>query len=70
MAEDGLPTIYDVARIAGVSHQTVSRVLNAPETVRPANRTRVLAVIAYLGYTRNVEAVRLGRRGRSATNTD
>jgi hypothetical protein len=68
MAEDSPPTIYDVARIAGVSHQTVSRVLNAPETVRPANRTRVLAVIAYLGYTRNAEAVRLGRRGKPATN--
>ncbi|WP_144766115.1 LacI family DNA-binding transcriptional regulator [Curtobacterium sp. 9128] len=55
------PTIYDVALVAGVSHQTVSRVLNRPETVRPANRHRVLAVIAYLGYERNAEAERLGR---------
>lgn len=57
----GKPTIYDVATVAGVSHQTVSRVLNRPETVRPANRHRVLAVIAYLGYERNAEAERLGR---------
>jgi len=57
----GKPTIYDVALVAGVSHQTVSRVLNRPETVRPTNRHRVLAVIAYLGYQRNSEAERLGR---------
>jgi DNA-binding LacI/PurR family transcriptional regulator len=56
------PTIYDVALIAGVSHQTVSRVLNCPDTVRPVNRRRVLAVIAYLGYERNAEAEQLGRR--------
>lgn len=55
------PTIYDVALIAGVSHQTVSRVLNCPETVRPTNRQRVLAVIAHLGNERNAEAERLGR---------
>lgn len=55
------PTIYDVALISGVSHQTVSRVLNRPETVRPATRHRVLAVIAYLRYERNTEAEQLGR---------
>ncbi|MGL3198248.1 MULTISPECIES: LacI family DNA-binding transcriptional regulator [Curtobacterium] len=58
------PTIYDVAAVAGVSHQTVSRVLNSPETVRPTTRTRVLAVIGYLGYERSPEAVRLGQRPR------
>ncbi|WP_144805299.1 LacI family DNA-binding transcriptional regulator [Curtobacterium sp. BH-2-1-1] len=58
------PTIYDVAAAAGVSHQTVSRVLNCPETVRPAMRARILAVISYLGYERSPEAVRLGRRPR------
>ncbi|WP_308222934.1 LacI family DNA-binding transcriptional regulator [Curtobacterium citreum] len=57
----GRPTIYDVARVAGVSHQTVSRVLNDPGTVRDTTRHRVLAVIAYLGYERNAEAERLGR---------
>lgn len=58
------PTIYDVAAIAGVSHQTVSRVLNNPGTVRPVTRTRILAVINHLGYERNPEAVRLGRLSR------
>jgi DNA-binding LacI/PurR family transcriptional regulator len=61
-AGDGRTTIYDVAAVAGVSHQTVSRVLNSPDTVRPATRHRVLAVIAYLGYERNAEAEILGRR--------
>lgn len=58
------PTIYDVAAVAGVSHQTVSRVLNDPERVRPATRARVLAVIGHLGYERSSEAMRLGRRPR------
>lgn len=64
MSSSGPVTIYDVAAVAGVSHQTVSRVLNAPETVSPMNRHRVLAVIRYLGYEPNAEAVRLGRRAR------
>ncbi len=49
MADAGAPTIYDVATVAGVSHQTVSRVLNDPTSVAPTTRHRVLAVIAYLG---------------------
>lgn len=65
MSDDGPPTIYDVARVAGVSHQTVSRVLNVPLTVRPETRTRVLAVIAYLGFERNSAAERLARRARN-----
>jgi DNA-binding LacI/PurR family transcriptional regulator len=64
------PTIYDVALVAGVSHQTVSRVLNRPETVRPANRHRVLAVIAYLGYERNTEAEQLGRLHKNQHTAD
>ncbi|TDO48300.1 DNA-binding LacI/PurR family transcriptional regulator [Kribbella sp. VKM Ac-2571] len=43
----------DVAAAAGVSHQTVSRVLNGSELVRDETRTRVLAAIAELGYRRN-----------------
>ncbi len=46
----------DVARVAGVSHQTVSRVLNAHPSVRPETRDRVLAAIADLGYRRNTAA--------------
>lgn len=46
----------DVAAAAGVSHQTVSRVLNSPEVVRPATRDRVLKAIRQLGYRRNTAA--------------
>lgn len=46
----------DVAARAGVSHQTVSRVLNEPELVRPATRERVLQAIEDLGYRRNLSA--------------
>jgi DNA-binding LacI/PurR family transcriptional regulator len=46
----------DVARAAGVSHQTVSRVLNDHPNVRPATRDRVLAAIAALGYRPNPSA--------------
>lgn len=64
MISTGEPTIYDVAAVAGVSHQTVSRVLNGSAPVAPMTRERVLAVIAYLGYQRNAEAERLGRRAK------
>ncbi|WP_433061827.1 LacI family DNA-binding transcriptional regulator [Dactylosporangium sp. CS-033363] len=47
------PTVEDVARVAGVSRQTVSNVLNAPERVRPETRERVEAAIAQLGYRPN-----------------
>jgi DNA-binding LacI/PurR family transcriptional regulator len=39
------PVMADVARAAGVSHQTVSRVLNDHPNVRPATRDRVLVAI-------------------------
>lgn len=47
------PTVGDVARAAGVSRQTVSNVLNAPQRVRPETRSRVEEVIAALGYQPN-----------------
>lgn len=50
------PGMTDVARLAGVSHQTVSRVLNEHASVRPATRERVLAAIEQLGYRRNLSA--------------
>lgn len=50
------PGMMDVARLAGVSHQTVSRVLNAPDSVRPATLEKVRAAIAQLGYRRNMAA--------------
>ena len=43
--------IFDVARLAGVSHQTVSRVLNDLPNVRPATRARVEQAIAQLKYS-------------------
>jgi DNA-binding LacI/PurR family transcriptional regulator len=46
----------DVAKVAGVSHQTVSRVLNGHPNVRAETRTRVLQAIDQLGYRRNLAA--------------
>lgn len=46
----------DVAAIAGVSHQTVSRVLNHPEKVRPETRARVEAAMAELDFRPNAAA--------------
>jgi DNA-binding LacI/PurR family transcriptional regulator len=43
--------IFDVARLAGVSHQTVSRVINDIPKVRPATRARVEQAIAQLQYS-------------------
>ncbi|TFD56242.1 LacI family transcriptional regulator [Cryobacterium sp. Hh7] len=60
------PTVEDVARIAQVSRQTVSNVLNSPAIVKLATRTRVQAAIAELGYRPNLSARRL-RQQKSAT---
>ncbi len=57
-----LTGIKEVARIAGVSLGTVSNVLNRPEKVSPATRTRVEAVIDRLGFVPNSTAAEL-RRG-------
>ena len=46
----------DVAARAGVSHQTVSRVINGHPNVAPPTRERVLAAIAELGYRPNTAA--------------
>jgi DNA-binding LacI/PurR family transcriptional regulator len=46
----------DVARLAGVSHQTVSRVLNDHPNVRAPTRDRVLAAIRELAYRPNAAA--------------
>jgi len=50
------PTIRDVARAAGVSTVTVSRVVNAPALVRAATRERVEGAMAGLGYVPNAAA--------------
>ena len=48
--------MFDVAKGAGVSHQTVSRVLNDPGAVRESTRHRVNTAIEELGYRRNLAA--------------
>ena len=47
------PAMADVGRLAGVSHQTVSRVINGNRHVRPETRRRVLAAMDELGYRPN-----------------
>jgi LacI family gluconate utilization system Gnt-I transcriptional repressor len=49
-------TKADVARAAGVSHITVSRVINTPEKVAPETRERVEAFIASMDYIPNLLA--------------
>jgi DNA-binding LacI/PurR family transcriptional regulator len=56
----------DVAKLAGVSHQTVSRVINGSSQVRPATRERVLAAMRELDYRPN-SAARALVTGRSRT---
>ncbi|MBM9506312.1 LacI family DNA-binding transcriptional regulator [Actinacidiphila acididurans] len=50
------PTMTDVAQRAGVSHQTVSRVLSNHPNVRDSTRAEVLRAIEELGYRRNSSA--------------
>jgi LacI family transcriptional regulator len=54
----------DVARLAGVSLKTVSRVVNGETGVHPTTAARVLAAIDQLGFRRNLGARNL-RRGSS-----
>ncbi|MBY8881306.1 LacI family DNA-binding transcriptional regulator [Actinacidiphila acidipaludis] len=50
------PTMADVAKLAGVSHQTVSRVLSDHPNVRDTTRAEVQRAIEQLGYRRNSSA--------------
>lgn len=50
------PTIKDVAKLSGVSVSTVSRVMNAPETVRADKREKVEKAISELKYYPNALA--------------
>lgn len=60
-----MPVMADVARRAGVSVMTVSRVVNGSPRVRPETRARVEAAIADLGYRVNTAARTLaGGRSR------
>ena len=50
------PSMADVAALAGVSAQTVSRVSTGHATVRPATRRRVLTAMEQIGYAPNAAA--------------
>lgn len=60
------PNIRDVARLAGVSYQTVSRVLNEHPSIRDTTKQRVLDVIEDIGYRPN-QAARALVTSRSRT---
>jgi DNA-binding LacI/PurR family transcriptional regulator len=62
------PSIRDVATAAGVSYQTVSRVINEHPSVKPATRERVNRAIEELGFRRSATALALASgRSRSVT---
>lgn len=58
-----MSTIHDVAKRAGVSAMTVSRVINRANHIRPQTRERVEAAIAELGYVPNTLARSLRWKG-------
>jgi LacI family transcriptional regulator len=55
-------TLYDVARLAGVSTATVSRVVHGQDRVRDSTRLRVRQIIEELGYVPDGAAQSLSRR--------
>lgn len=55
-------SMEDVARIAGVTAMTVSRVLNTPAKVAPETRTKVEKAIAKIGYVHNLTASSLASK--------
>ena len=61
-----MPNIYEVAKRAGVSPSTVSRVLSRPDVVSIKTRQRVLRAVDLLGYTPNSTAknLRQARTGK------
>ncbi|TDQ43893.1 LacI family DNA-binding transcriptional regulator [Actinorugispora endophytica] len=65
-AESPAPVMADVARLAGVSHQTVSRVVNNLPNIKPSTRKRVEDAIAALGYQPNTAARALVTRKSGA----
>jgi LacI family transcriptional regulator len=61
------PTMNDVARTAGVSLKTVSRVVNGETTAAPALVARVQAAVASLDYRPNLGASLLRRNAHRPT---
>lgn len=62
MQKTGQPTINDVARLAGVSKKTVSRVINRSPLLNGETRKRVEDVIGEIGYIPNPQARGLALR--------
>ena len=62
ISEKSSLTVRDIARLAGVSTATVSRVLNGSETVSRKTRTNVLAAVSRLQYCPSNHAAELGRQ--------
>lgn len=60
--ESGRATCLDVARLAGVGHSTVSRVINTPERVAPETRKRVFQAMRLTGYKPSSAAQMLVRQ--------
>jgi LacI family transcriptional regulator len=56
-----MATIHDVARLAGVSTSTVSRVLSRSRAVHPESARKVLAAAEQLGYRANLHAQAIAR---------
>src|SRR5690348_18115060 len=68
------PSVYEVARLAGVSTATVSRVLAGYERVLPRTRDKVLTAVTELGYVpsgaaRDLAARRTGVLGLDRKST-
>ncbi|MER7361064.1 LacI family DNA-binding transcriptional regulator [Nonomuraea wenchangensis] len=66
MKQGGSPTLEDVARVAGVSRATVSRVINGIRNVDPDIQATVLQAIATIGYVPNRAARSLVTRRTGA----
>ncbi len=66
----GVRSIYDVAALAGVSLQTVSRVVNGSGPVRASTREQVLAAMAELEWVPNPFAQALGRSSGRPTRSN
>ncbi len=58
------PTIYDVAKLSGISISTISRVLNMPDKVNSETQRRVMDAIDQLGFVPRADA-----RARALRNT-
>jgi DNA-binding LacI/PurR family transcriptional regulator len=59
-------TIFDIAALAGVSYQTVSRVINGKPHVADSTRERIKTILGEVGFRPNITAQHLARR-RSTT---